>query len=80
MVTMHHIASDAWSIPIIVKELAELYNSYTEGRAAKLTPLEIQYADYAIWQRNYLQGEILDKKLGYWKEKLEGVAPLTTSN
>ncbi|MBK8552377.1 MAG: hypothetical protein IPL53_15435 [Ignavibacteria bacterium] len=76
VVTIHHIASDAWSMPIIVNEFAELYKSYIENRPANLKPLAIQYADYAIWQRNYLQGEVLEKKLEYWKEKLEGNNPL----
>ena len=73
VVNLHHIASDGWSRSILVKELAELYESYEESREVNLLPLPLQYADYAIWQRNYLQGEVLDKKLGYWKEKLDGV-------
>jgi amino acid adenylation domain-containing protein len=76
VVTMHHIASDGWSRPILVKEVAELYRSHTEGHAVELAPLPIQYADYAIWQRSYLQGAILEKKLEYWKNKLSGVSPL----
>ncbi|MDQ3846750.1 MAG: condensation domain-containing protein, partial [Bacteroidota bacterium] len=76
VVVMHHIASDGWSLPIMVKEIAELYNAYKEDREAQLEPLELQYADYAIWQRKHLQGEVLDKKLNYWKEKLQGVAAL----
>jgi len=72
VVTMHHIASDAWSLSILVKEVAELYSSFTEQRPARLTELSVQYADYSIWQRNYLQGKVLDKKLAYWKEKLQG--------
>jgi non-ribosomal peptide synthetase component F len=61
---------------IIVKEVAELYSAHVENRQAILPPLPIQYADYAIWQRNYLQGEVLDKKMDYWKQKLSGVAAL----
>jgi non-ribosomal peptide synthetase component F/acyl carrier protein len=76
VVTMHHIASDGWSLSIIVKELVELYSAYLETRTAELTPLQLQYADYAIWQRNYLQGAILDSKIEYWKRKLMAVAPL----
>ncbi|MEO7767837.1 MAG: amino acid adenylation domain-containing protein, partial [Ferruginibacter sp.] len=76
VVTMHHIASDAWSTSILVKEVVSLYNSYNEGTAAELPTLEIQYADYAIWQQKYLQGEILDKKIAYWKDKLKDVSPL----
>ncbi|MBK8549765.1 MAG: hypothetical protein IPL53_01385 [Ignavibacteria bacterium] len=61
VLTMHHIAADGWSISVIVRELAELYGSYDEGREAKLPPLPLQYADYAVWQRNYLQGDKLEK-------------------
>ena len=76
IVTMHHIASDGWSMPVLVKEVASLYKSYSENKPPELTPPEIQYADYAIWQRNYLKGEVLEKKISYWKEKLEGVTAL----
>ncbi|MBK8549760.1 MAG: amino acid adenylation domain-containing protein [Ignavibacteria bacterium] len=76
VITLHHIASDGWSLSIFVKELVELYESYEKNREDNLTPLPIQYADYAIWQRNYLQGEVLEKKLDYWKEKLRGSEPL----
>ncbi|HET9280297.1 MAG TPA: amino acid adenylation domain-containing protein, partial [Flavitalea sp.] len=76
VVTMHHIASDGWSISILVKEVVELYESFVQRRTAELPPLEIQYSDYAIWQKDFLQGEVLDRKLEYWKQKLSGVAPL----
>ncbi len=74
--TMHHIASDGWSMGIIIKEVVSLYQSYSENKPVELPPLEIQYADYSIWQRDYLKGEVLQEKLGYWKEKLSGVASL----
>jgi amino acid adenylation domain-containing protein len=76
VVTMHHIVSDAWSMSVIVKEIVELYSAYAENRFFVLPMLPVQYADYAIWQRNYLQGDLLTSKLNYWKENLEGVAPL----
>ena len=76
VVTMHHIASDGWSASILVKEVMALYEGYAENIERALPELAVQYADYAIWQRNYLQGELLETKLGYWKAKLEGVAPL----
>ena len=76
VVTLHHIASDAWSVSVIVKEVVELYRAHEEGVSANLSALPIQYADYAIWQRNYLQGAVLEKKLGYWKDQLAGVTPL----
>ncbi|PSL44996.1 amino acid adenylation domain-containing protein, partial [Chitinophaga niastensis] len=74
--TMHHIASDGWSISIIIRELVELYNATVEGRIAKLPVLPLQYADYAVWQRTNMQGDVLDKKISYWKDKLSGVASL----
>jgi hypothetical protein len=56
--------------------VVELYAAYEEDRPAQLAPLAIQYADYAMWQRTYLQGEVLDRKIDYWKQKLSGVATL----
>jgi amino acid adenylation domain-containing protein/non-ribosomal peptide synthase protein (TIGR01720 family) len=76
VVVTHHIASDGWSIPIIARELTELYNSRKEGREPVLKPMQVQYADYALWQRRYLSGEHLLRKLIYWKQQLYGVAPL----
>ncbi len=76
VVTMHHIASDGWSMGIMVKEVASAYNSISGGRSIELSPLKIQYADYSIWQRNYLQGDLLENKLSYWKNKLKGIANL----
>ncbi|QJB31839.1 non-ribosomal peptide synthase/polyketide synthase [Chitinophaga oryzae] len=76
VVTLHHIASDAWSTGIIVEELVELYNAYTTGRTPSLPEREFQYADFAVWQREYLTGRVLQDKLGYWKNKLSGAATL----
>ena len=76
VVTMHHIASDGWSLSIMVNEIAEAYAAYNEGRVITLNPLEVQYADYAIWQRNYLNDEVLNNKISYWKEKLRDVVSL----
>ncbi|MHA4812644.1 amino acid adenylation domain-containing protein, partial [Flavitalea flava] len=76
VVVLHHIASDGWSGTILIKEFIELYTSHIEGREVQLSLLPVQYADYAIWQRNYLTGELLEKKLGYWRQRLAGVSPL----
>lgn len=76
VVVIHHIASDGWSRSVLVRELVELYRAYEQGLEAELPQLPIQYADYAVWQRKYLQQEVLEMKLGYWKEKLQGVAML----
>ncbi|WP_212004588.1 non-ribosomal peptide synthetase [Chitinophaga sp. HK235] len=76
LVTMHHIASDGWSTGIIVRELAALYNAYAAGHSITLPPLPVQYADYSIWQRSYVSGEVLEKKLDYWKSQLQGFTTL----
>ena len=74
VISLHHIAADGWSIAILLKELVYLYAFYTGNRPSLLQPPGLQYSDYAIWQRKHLKGELLDEKLSYWKEKLEGVA------
>ncbi len=73
---MHHIASDGWSFPILVREFNELYRSWKEGREASLPALEVQYADYAIWQRSYLSGGAGERQLSYWKEQLKDIPVL----
>jgi len=76
LITMHHIVSDGWSMGIIMRELATLYVAYKEGRPSPLQELELQYADYAAWQRNWLQGTVLERLLGYWKNQLRQVPAL----
>ena len=70
LVNMHHIASDGWSMSILINEFSALYSAYSQGQANPFPPLSIQYADYAHWQRNWLQGEVLDHQLGYWTTQL----------
>ncbi|MCU1267649.1 MAG: amino acid adenylation domain protein [Acidobacteria bacterium] len=70
--TMHHIISDGWSIGILVQEMAAIYRAISAGEPAGLPELPIQYADFARWQREWLQGEVLDEHLGYWKQQLSG--------
>ncbi|WP_298420578.1 non-ribosomal peptide synthetase [uncultured Kordia sp.] len=72
VIVTHHIASDGWSLPIFINELVGYYQHYNDGIQLNLEPLEIQYGDYAIWQRNHLKGEVLENKLSYWREKLTG--------
>ncbi|MDB4970229.1 MAG: tycC2 [Myxococcales bacterium] len=76
LVTMHHVVSDGWSLGVLVRELEELYGAYAAGTTPSLPPLPVQYADYAVWQRGWLAGEVLDRQLAYWRERLLGVPPL----
>ena len=73
LLSMHHIVSDGWSFDVLLKELKIAYEAYKNGEAPELSPLSIQYADFALWQRGWLQGEVLEDQLAYWKEELEGV-------
>ncbi|MEH2284140.1 MAG: amino acid adenylation domain-containing protein, partial [Nostoc sp.] len=70
LVCMHHVVSDGWSISVFVQELQALYNAYSQGESSPLLPLPIQYADFALWQRQWLQGEVLNSQLSYWKQQL----------
>ncbi|MFN2136762.1 MAG: condensation domain-containing protein, partial [Candidatus Promineifilaceae bacterium] len=75
-IVMHHIASDGWSMGVFHRELAELYGAYSRGASPRLAELPIQYTDYVIWQRNWLQGKRLDQQLAYWRKRLAGATPL----
>src|ERR1043165_4435932 len=71
--TLHHIVSDGWSMEILTREVSALYTAYASGQESPLGELPIQYADYAVWQREWLQGEVLEEQLGYWRKQLAGV-------
>jgi amino acid adenylation domain-containing protein len=73
--SMHHIISDEWSLGVLAHELAALYAAFRQGQPSSLTELPIQYADFAYWQREWLQGEALESQLGYWRERLGGNLP-----
>jgi amino acid adenylation domain-containing protein len=76
LLTLHHIAADGWSMVVLLKELATLYEARIAGVAAALPPLPLQYADYAHWQRQWLQGERLEAQLRYWQGQLAGLPTL----
>ncbi|WP_163230234.1 non-ribosomal peptide synthetase [Caulobacter rhizosphaerae] len=77
LMSMHHILSDGWSLlGIIPRELGALYEAFLEGRPSPLAPLEVQYADYALWQRQWLRDEALERQLAYWRERLAGAPPV----
>ncbi|HXQ69518.1 MAG TPA: amino acid adenylation domain-containing protein, partial [Pyrinomonadaceae bacterium] len=73
---LHHIVTDVWSFTVFVKEIMETYKAFSAGQASPLAELPIQYADFAVWQREWLQGEVLERQLAYWKENLAGAPVL----
>ncbi|AFZ11266.1 amino acid adenylation domain protein [Crinalium epipsammum PCC 9333] len=76
LITMQHIISDGWSKGIFIKEIAAFYKAFSTGKPAFLPELSIQYADYALWQRDRIKGELLEKHLNYWKNQLQDATPL----
>jgi acyl carrier protein len=76
LLCLHHAASDGWSLGVLVKELTALYRNWRAGVPSALPELPAQYADYALWQRQWLQGEALAELLGYWRRNLDGVSAL----
>ncbi len=76
LLCLHHVASDGWSTGLLVSEFTSLYESYRQGDRSRLSELEVQYADFAVWQRNWLTGEVLQQQLDYWKRQLAQVSVL----
>ena len=72
LITMHHIVSDGWSMGVFTNELSRLYGAFLRGEADPLPELKIQYADYAVWQRKWMEGEVLGKQAEYWRKALAG--------
>ena len=76
LINLHHIVYDGWSQGVFFHELTTLYNAFTLGQSPQLPELAIQYADFAMWQREWLTGERLEKQLSYWRDKLSGASPV----
>jgi amino acid adenylation domain-containing protein len=76
VLTMHHIVSDGWSRGVFYRELSLLYQAYIQSKPSPLPELPIQYGDFAVWQRQWLQGEVLESQLSYWKKQLQGAPAL----
>ncbi len=72
VLAIHHIVSDAWSLELLLRELAALYGGFAGGRPADLPDLPVQYADFAVWQRDWLSGDVLAGRLAWWRERLAG--------
>lgn len=73
LITLHHIVADGWSMSVLAKELTALYEAYLVEGPSPLTELPVQYADFAVWQRQWLQGEVLERQLAYWRKQLDGL-------
>ncbi|MBD1869937.1 amino acid adenylation domain-containing protein [Cyanobacteria bacterium FACHB-471] len=76
LLTLHHIVADGWSLGVLIRELGYFYTAFVEGRSPLLPPLPIQYPDFADWQRQWLQGEVLEKQLTYWRKQLHNLPAL----
>src|SRR4028119_354526 len=76
MLNMHHIVSDGWSIGVLIQELGALYTAFASEKPSPLPALSIQYADFTKWQREWLQGEVLETQLAYWRQQLNGICML----
>ncbi|MBD2625733.1 non-ribosomal peptide synthetase [Trichormus variabilis] len=76
LLTLHHIVSDGWSTDILIREVAVLYTAFCAAKPSSLPQLPIQYADFAIWQRRWLEGEELKNQLAYWQQQLSGELPI----
>src|SRR5439155_18222582 len=76
LLTLHHIIADGWSLGVFVRELAALYGAFVGGQPSPLPELPIQYADYAVWQREWLQGARRDALVAYWTRQLAGLPVL----
>ena len=70
--TIHHIAWDSWSVAVMFSELKTLYTAFVEGKPSPLQDLPIQYADFAVWQREWFRGDVLESQLSYWRKQLAG--------
>ncbi|HEY0603841.1 MAG TPA: condensation domain-containing protein, partial [Herpetosiphonaceae bacterium] len=76
LATMHHIIGDGWSLGVLVQEVAALYPAHAQKIAPTIPELPIQYADFAIWQRQHLSGDLLEREIAYWRRQLESIPPL----
>ncbi|HEX8320472.1 amino acid adenylation domain-containing protein [Longimicrobium sp.] len=76
LLCMHHIVTDGWSRDVLFRELSTLYSAYARGRDPGLPPLAVQYGDFAVWQREQLRGEALERQLAYWRERMAGAPAL----
>ncbi|HEU0077185.1 MAG TPA: condensation domain-containing protein, partial [Longimicrobiaceae bacterium] len=76
LLVVHHAVADGWSMGVLFREIAALYPAFAEGRPSPLPEPALQYADFALWQRGWMRGEVLDRQLAFWRERLAGAPPV----
>src|SRR6185369_15471416 len=76
LLTVHHIISDGWSMNVLIQEVSALYKAFAADEPSPLPELKIQYADFAVWQKDYMQGDVLEAHLDYWRGQLAGASPV----
>ncbi|HTU46962.1 MAG TPA: amino acid adenylation domain-containing protein [Bryobacteraceae bacterium] len=76
VLTMHHTASDGWSMGVLYRELATIYEAFSRGQPSPLPELPVQFSDFAAWQRRWMTGDVLERQVGYWREQLAGAPKL----
>ena len=76
LLNMHHIVSDGWSLGVMLRDWQHAYAAFDQGGQPSLPPLPIHYSDYAAWQRQWLQGEVLESQVAYWAKQLDGLPEL----
>ncbi|MDP9120054.1 MAG: amino acid adenylation domain-containing protein, partial [Acidobacteriota bacterium] len=76
LLALHHIVGDGWSLGVLLREVRALYTAYSAGQPSPLSELPVQYADFAVWQRSWLSGSVLEGELAYWRERLSGAPPV----
>ena len=76
LLSIPHIACDKWSIDLFTKEVSSLYRAFSQGRPSPLAELPLQYADFTVWHRRWLEGEVMENALNYWTQQLKDVTPV----
>jgi amino acid adenylation domain-containing protein len=76
LINLHHLVGDGWSIKVLVQELSTIYQAFCAGQPSQLPQIPVQYTDFVYWQRNWLQGQVIEKHLAYWKQQLGGNLPV----
>ncbi len=76
LLVLHHLVGDGWSMEVLAREVGEIYIAFAQGQPSPLAELPVQYADYSLWQRSWMRGDVLERHLAYWRERLSGPLPV----